>query len=279
MRRTRPIAPFLLLILACAATSVTAEEPGPAAEKPPAPRRKTFKEAFMTFARDGGYLFTFPARTNAKGVWLTAGVTAATALTMNRDAEIRDQVLESDSRTLGRIATKFEPLGRIEVQAAALGTLYLAARGARNGPLVSTAATAFESYLWSTLITSVVKGAFGREPPNNGSGEGEFFAGETIFPSGHTSRSFAIATVFADRYGRKAAFIGYPVAALIGWSTIQEDMHWTSDVVAGAGLGLAIGKGIVARHPRPDAARPAGAAEVAWGVVPGPGGAALRVVF
>jgi len=279
MRRTRPIAPILLLILSGAATSVTAEEPGTAAGKPQAPQRKTFKEAFMTFARDGGYLMSFPARTNARGVWLTTGFTAAAALTMNRDEEIRDQVLESDSRTLGRIATKLEPLGRIEVQAAALGTLYVAARAAKKEPLVQTAATAFEAYLWSMLITSVVKGAFGREPPDSGSGEGEFFAGETIFPSGHTSRSFAIAAVFADRYGRKAAFVGYPVAALIGWSTIQEDEHWTSDVVAGVGLGLAIGKGIAARHPRPDAARPAGAAQVAWGVVPGPGGAALRIAF
>lgn len=279
MRRTRSAALFLLLILIRAAMSLAAEEPGAAAEKPPAPQRKTFKEAFMTFARDGGYLVTFPARTNARGVWLTAAFSAATALTINRDEEIREQVLESDSRTLGRIATKLEPLGRIEVQAAALGTLYLAARGARNEPLVQTAATAFESYLWSMLITSVVKGAFGREAPDQGSGEGEFFAGETIFPSGHTSRSFAIAAVFADRYGRKAAFVGYPVAAFIGWSTIQEDKHWASDVVAGAGLGLAIGKGIAARHPRPDAARPVGTAQVAWGVVPGPGGAALRVTF
>lgn len=279
MRRKRLFVPILPLILACAATCVAAEEPGTAVEENPAPQRKTFKEAFMTFARDGGYLFTFPARTNAKGVWLTAAWGAATALTMNRDEEIREQVLESDSRTLGRIATKFEPLGRIEVQAAALGTLYLAARGAKNEPLVQTAATAFESYLWSMLITSVVKGAFGREAPDQGSGEGEFFAGDTIFPSGHTSRSFAIAAVFADRYGRKAAFIGYPVAALIGWSTIQEDKHWVSDVVAGAGLGLAIGKGIAARHPRPDATSPADAAQVAWGVVPAPGGASLRIVF
>src|SRR6185295_6619495 len=249
MRMSRPVGLVLPLVLAGAVGIAAAEE-----EAPAMPPRKTFREAFKTFIHDGGYLMTFPARINAKGVWLTVAVGAATALTIGRDQEIREQVLESDSRTLGRIATKLEPLGRSEVQAAALGTLYLAARGARNERLVSAAATAFESYLWSMLITSVVKGAFGREAPNRGSGEGEFFAGETIFPSGHTTRSFAIAAVFADRYGRKAAFVAYPIASLIGWSTVQEDKHWASDVVAGVGLGLAIGKGIVARHPRPEAA-------------------------
>jgi len=270
MRWSRPAALVLSLLAPGAAQHATGQE------APAAHERKTFREAFRTFAADGRYLLTFPSRTNPKGVWLTLGIVAATGLTMNRDDEIRESVLESDSRTAGRVATKFEPLGRTEVEAAALGALYLAARGAKNERLISTSATAFESYLWSMILTSLVKGAFGREPPGRGSGNGEFFERETIFPSGHTARSFAIASIFADRHGRKAAFIAYPLAALIGWSTVQEDKHWASDVVAGAGLGLAIGKGIAARHAGAGETR---ASTTAWQVVPRPGGAALRIVF
>lgn len=240
------------------------------------PPRKTFQESFRTFARDGGYLVTFPSRVTARGAWMTAGVVAATALAMNRDEEIRDNVLQSDRPAGERAASVFEPLGRLEVQAAALGTLYLAGRGAKNGRVVATAATAFEAYLWAAIITSVAKAAFGRERPGEGSGEGVFFAGDTIFPSGHTTRSFAIAAVFADHGGRTAAWIAYPTAALVGLSTIQKDTHWTSDVVAGAGLGLAIGKGIAGRHPLPGEGR---APAVSWSLLPQAGGAVVLIDF
>jgi membrane-associated phospholipid phosphatase len=257
-----------------AAAAATASDAAAATETSPAPR-PTVREALLTFAADGRYLFTFPARTSAKGVWLTAGVAAATALTMNRDEEIRDEVLEVDGRTTRRVSTKFEPLGRHQVEMAALGTFYLVARGARNERAVSTAATAFESYLWAAITTSATKAAFGRERPGGGSGEGRFFAGDSIFPSGHTARSFAIAAVLAERHGRRAAWIAYPLATLVGLSTIEQDLHWTSDVVAGAGLGLAIGKGIAARHP----AAPRNPARAAWQVMPARGGAVLQIVY
>ena len=258
-----------------AAGEVSGSDRPPAAGRPEAAPRWTFREACRTFAADGLYLVSFPARTRVKGAWVAAGVAAATALAIHRDEEIRAQVLEADGRPARRTATKFEPLGRYEVAAAALGTLYLIGRGTGDARLASTAATAFESYLWAGIFTSVAKGAFGRERPGRGSGKGRFFAGDTIFPSGHTARSFAIAAVLADRHGRKAAFIAYPLAALIGLSTVEEDTHWASDVIAGAGLGLAIGKGIAARHP-PAAPVHAGAS---FQVVPGRGGAALRIAY
>jgi len=264
-----------LLVLALALTAARVPQAA-AAEQATPPPRKSFREALRTFAGDGRYLLTFPARASRKGAWMTAGSVAAVALAMNRDEEIRANVVESDRPAAGRIATKFEPLGRIEIETAALGTLYLAGRAARSERVAGPAATAFEAYLWAAVITSVGKGAFGRERPGRGSGEGRFFAGDSIFPSGHTARSFAIAAAFSARGGRKTAAIAYPVATLIGLSTVQEDLHWASDVVAGAALGLAIGKGIAARHPAAGAGRSPGAT---WDVVSRPGGAALRVVF
>jgi len=264
-----------LLVLAVSLAAAIVPQAAAAEPATPSPRA-TFREALRTFAGDGRYLLTFPARASRKGAWMTAGSVAATALVMNRDEEIRANVVDSDRPTAGRIATKFEPLGRIEVEAAALGTLYLAGRAARNGRVVGPAATAFEAYLWAAVITGVTKGAFGRERPGRGSGEGRFFAGDTIFPSGHTARSFAIAAAFSARGGRKVAAIAYPVAALVGLSTVQEDLHWASDVVAGAALGLAIGKGIAARHPRAGALPAPGAT---WNVVPNRAGASLRITF
>jgi membrane-associated phospholipid phosphatase len=274
----------------------------PAADEPAPPPRKSFREAFRTFAADGRYLVTFPARSTARGAWMTAGVLAGTALLIGRDDEIRREVVESDRRGPGRVATKLEPLGRLQVEAAGLGLFYAVGRWRGDSAAIASAATAFEAFLWTTIITSAAKGAFGRERPSEGIDAYDFFEDDTIFPSGHTSRSFAIAAVLADRHGRTAAFIGYPLAALVGLATVQQDTHWASDILAGAGLGLAIGKGIASRHPGPRAApggpgrrnppgddratadswAPRGAAErrrLAWRALPLPGGARVALSF
>lgn len=270
----RPLA--FVVAMACGAQAAAAAEP-------PLPR-KSFREACRTFFDDGGYLFTFPKRTTPKGAWLTAGVVAGTLLLVERDDAIRSHVIEEPhSSRADTVADIFEPLGRSYVEAAALGIAWAAARGMRRPHAVSTAATAFEAWLWTLVITSGAKAAFGRAEPTGDHDAHGFFEGGTIFPSGHTSRSFAIAAVLADRYGPRAAWIAYPVAALVGLATVQQDTHWMSDILAGAGLGLAIGKGIAHRHPAPDTVSPPGGttpgARASWRLTPGPGGGVLRISF
>jgi len=94
---------LLGLILLGAAGEAAAQE---TSEAPPAPQRKAFRESFRTFAADGRYLLTFPARTNSKGLWLTAATGAAMALAMKEDGGIRVRVLESDSVGAGRAARR-----------------------------------------------------------------------------------------------------------------------------------------------------------------------------
>ena len=62
------------------------------------------------------------------------------------------------------------------------------------------------------------------------------------FPSGHTSAAFSTATSLTYAYGWKAAIPAYGLAALSGLSRIADDKHWTSDVVAGAFLGIIWGR-------------------------------------
>src|SRR5881409_4016685 len=100
MRSARLILALLFLPgVGLVSAAVAEEAPGP-------PPRKSFSEAFRTFALDGRYLMTFPARTNWKGVGLTAAFGAASALAMNRDSEIRDDVLNSGNINTGRAARK-----------------------------------------------------------------------------------------------------------------------------------------------------------------------------
>ena len=60
------------------------------------------------------------------------------------------------------------------------------------------------------------------------------------FPSGHTSSSFAFATaVFANN--KKWGIAAYVLAALIGFSRIYLGVHYCTDVLAGAVVGIIYG--------------------------------------
>ena len=63
------------------------------------------------------------------------------------------------------------------------------------------------------------------------------------FPSGHTSSSFLAATIADDLYGSKIGVPAYLLAGLTGLSRIHDNKHYLSDVIFGAGLGIALGKG------------------------------------
>ena len=56
------------------------------------------------------------------------------------------------------------------------------------------------------------------------------------FPSGHTASSFAGACILAHA-NKKAAFWAYPLAILIAFSRAYLQVHYPSDIIAGALLG------------------------------------------
>jgi len=277
------------VLLSASAGVAQARAESPPEKDPDVSDRSPLREAFRTFGSDGAWLLAFPKRATTRGAWITTGVVAGTLLIAGRDDEIRGQVLEHRSATSGDVAEVFEPLGTYLVAGAGLGATWIGARAAGSQRLASTTAIAADAWLWTAIITSAAKGLFGRQPPASGYDEDDWFDGGTIFPSGHTSRSFAIAAVFADRYGRRAGWIGYPIAGLVGLATIEQDTHWASDVVAGAALGLAIGKGIASRHRPPAGPDAPGTGVVdpavrarprpTWAVAPIHGGATITIGF
>lgn len=59
------------------------------------------------------------------------------------------------------------------------------------------------------------------------------------FPSGHTASSFAAATAILV-YDRRAGAVAVLYAALVGFSRLYLFVHWPTDVLAGAAVGIAV---------------------------------------
>lgn len=88
--------------------------------------------------------------------------------------------------------------------------------------------------------TQLLKYAVRRTRPDGSS--------QTSFPSGHSSGTFATATVLQRRYGWKAGLPAYGVAAYVAASRLSENKHHLSDVVFGAAIGLAGGRTVTVRR-------------------------------
>lgn len=95
--------------------------------------------------------------------------------------------------------------------------------------------------LAGTIVT-VGKLTAGRMRPSAPGTDGdEFhpFSGNSSAPSGHTAMAFALATALSDEIHNLWVTLGlYTAATATGWSRVNDNAHWTSDVVAGAALGI-----------------------------------------
>ena len=87
----------------------------------------------------------------------------------------------------------------------------------------------YKSFLANTLLTYGLKYSINRTRPN-----GE----EHSFPSGHSSLSFQSASFIHKRYGLSYASIAYLGAMFVGYSRVDAGVHYKSDVIAGAVIGV-----------------------------------------
>jgi membrane-associated phospholipid phosphatase len=127
---------------------------------------------------------------------------------------------------------------------------------------------AVEGILFADMLTGTIKFVAGRQRPFvDIKNPYDFqlwrgFRGDVYrsFPSGHSTTAFAFASALTREtqfwWPHAAFYIGtvfYGGAALVGASRMYNNMHWASDVVAGAAIGTIIGLKVVKyTHSHPD---------------------------
>ncbi len=243
----------LLLVLLLAVPHLCPAEEGAAApgeEGPPGAAARAV-EALVT---DGIYLLTAPLRLDRETAILAGGLTLGLAGLILADREIRERVQTATGPTGRDVAHGATRAGDgwvvVGVNGAllTLGLLQEQAQGETR--LRDASLIAMEAHVFTALLTSGFKRLTGRAPPDAGQGAHHFdpFTRDDAFPSGHASGVFAVAAVFADRYAGPVPVLAYGAAGLVAVSRVVLDRHWASDVVAGAALGIAVGRGLSRRH-------------------------------
>ncbi len=141
----------------------------------------------------------------------------------------------------------------------AYGGDFLAARhdGRSENALADTILIS-EAWFAASDVSQILKVVTARErpfihalPPDQKAQAGEPATNNESFPSGHAVLAFSLVTSSAEvaslRGYRRAPWIwrlGLPVAGLTAYFRVAADKHYLTDVIAGAGVGSAIGFGL-----------------------------------
>ena len=193
----------------------------------------------------GGDFKAFPRR---RSTWVILGIGAgAAAAAYPADDEVNAHLAGSDAGD-----RFFEPgkwIGSAYVQAGTAVGLYLIGRYAlphadgetRTNKVSHIGFDMLRALIVSQTFTQAIKQTVRRDRPT-----GECCA----FPSGHASATFATAAVIERHFGYRGSWPMCLIATYVATSRLHEDVHFLSDVVFGASLGIASGWTVVGRHGR-----------------------------
>ena len=169
-----------------------------------------------------------PSWTNV-AILAAGGIGAALA----RPADGNVSRTMSGSESLGSFFRIGETAGGARVQiAAALGT-YAFGQISRQNRVAAIGADLIQAQILAQTMTASIKMSVGRTRPDGT---------QYSFPSGHSSVTFATATVLQRDLGWKVGIPAYALASYVAASRVQDRRHFLSDVTFGAAIGIVAGR-------------------------------------
>ena len=197
---------------------------------------------------DTVHTLTAPARWETRDWLLAGGAVALIGAVALADTDIRTEVQRHANGSNDDIANKIRPFGST-YSVAALGLFYAGGAAFHDNTAKAVAIDGVASSLIASgIITPFLKFATGRARPGERTAHyfRPFSGAEDSFPSAETTQAFAVASVIAAHYDSLwVKALSYGIASTVGLERIYLDGHWTSDVVAGALIGTAVGIAIV----------------------------------
>ncbi len=265
-------------------TSEPPQKPEPPREPPPTrpslrPRDfwRDVKVEAKRYVADSYAIVTAPAHWAAPDWERFGGVVLVVGGLMLADKKIDQEMQQNRSHFTDRVSNATTRFGGGLGPQVGVGFL-LTGYVIRDWNVREIGRETLEAGFLAGLLGRVFKQGFGRERPFESNGETRFRFGSShdSFPSGHATEAFSVASVIAMRSkGWVLPTVAYAAATLVCFDRVNDHVHFASDVVAGAVLGTAIGRFIVARHRRAREEKPT----AEFDVVPIPGGLAARLTF
>jgi membrane-associated phospholipid phosphatase len=172
-----------------------------------------------------------------------AGFLFAAALAGDRG--FREEAQEHRGSTTNAVAKVANSLAEWRFVVPALSAGYLAGELAGSRDLKRAILHAGAAAALATGVTSSLKYTIGRTRPPVAGDPLHFrpFSGSNSFPSGHTAVAFAIATSIADETDDSWSDVAlYGAATLTAMARVNDDRHWTSDVLIGGLIGHLSGR-------------------------------------
>lgn len=214
-----------------AAVSGQISKPTPA---PPVPEHTGIRAMFVELAHDIGHL---PSKENL--FWAGAGTGMAFA--------VHPFDSTANQNLTGPSLDKFFKPGAILGQSYTLipvaATIYGIGR-AKNNPRVShMGSDLIQSILVAELMTQTIKYSVRRERPDG--------SGANSFPSGHAADTMAFATALERHFNWKFYLPAYAAATYVAISRLHDNVHFASDVAAGAAVGIIAGRTVTRTGHRP----------------------------
>jgi membrane-associated phospholipid phosphatase len=208
-----------------------------------------------TTVEDTKLYFTAPLRWDGEDWLYFGGALVAIGAAHQLDGKVRDHFATGSNANLNGGADKNVLRDAAPTLALVAGTgLYAAFLDDHDG--YREAWSLIEAGAFSGAAAEVLGYATGRERPDATTSPNEWGKGRDSFPSLHATVAFAVGTVFAesgnDEYRWIRRIIGYGVAGATGYVRLKENVHWLSDSVAGAALGIASARFVLNRQSAQD---------------------------
>ena len=190
---------------------------------------------------------SFPKQTSIHW-WQGAAVLGGVGALMFLDGPVREDTQEHRTAAGNRFAESIRHFGQPEVYGTVTAGILTAGLVAHNPRLIRTGTRLAGALVVAAGVSNGLKMVAGRGRPDNpyldqDPDDFRLFSGHASWPSGHTSMAFAFATSLGDELHHPVARYGLLAAATaVGWSRINDNRHWLSDVAAGAVVGITSAK-------------------------------------
>ena len=177
--------------------------------------------------------------------WEAAVAVGGLAALSLADKPVNTAIQNMRTTTTDDIANVLKYFGQPVVFVPATVVPILVGLLSHNEALTMSGVRIGSSLLLAGATTGLLKYTVGRYRPDQTSTQYEFkpFSGHDSWPSGHTTMAFALAASASYELHRTWATVGlYTLAAGTGWSRMNDEKHWLTDVGGGVLIGITSAK-------------------------------------